>query len=318
MWTWSREIVTISTSQSDGERAMFKRVQIGWVVGCLTWVSPVWALEAHLCAVVGNQAITQGDVVRQVELLRQRAAATQHALPDASTLRGWALDALINRALQLQYAKAQGMQVPEGVFQRVLDSMAKQQGLSVTGLKQRWRKQGQSVRDQLSKVREDVMLMHLQHQSLASQVSVTPKQIHQAWMSQQIHVIDWVTQDRHKQANLRAQIKRGLSLKALSPALRATLQAKDLGWRTWSALPDAFVKALRAAPHRAALVGPVVAENGLHVLEVKGRKPEVLLTEAQVRARLLDVGIEQALPHWLDTLRQQSYVQRFACGDAKT
>lgn len=287
-----------------------------------------------IIAIVNNEVITQSELDQQLSLLKEQLEHTNKTMPNQTELRHKILDGLIDTTLQLQLAKKNNIEIKDAELEHGLESLAKNNDMSVAKLKQSVIQTGMSWENFRQHVRTQMILGQLHQRVFANVIKVTPKDIEAA-----LHTAPEVipgTQDYHVEDILipisdkpSAQQKKQVQDTALAIAqlLRQTPttnakqllanfkgaikpEINDLGWSKLTNLPNLFEPAI-ARMKSGEISDPIEAPNGLHVLklvETRGGK-QIQISKKQAEEVAYQRKLEEKLKPWLQEIRTNAYIK---------
>lgn len=261
---------------------------------CSGWVSAK-PLD-RVVAVVNEQVITQTELDAQTEMLRQQMSAQHMAVPTEKILQKQVLQHLIEDDLQLQLAKNNDITVDNVELDGTIETIAQNNNLTVTQLREALAQQGMSFETYREKIRKEMIISRLQQKSVGKDVVISTQQIedylktseHSQQEQQQYHVQNIViplpdapTPAQVKQAYLKAQAvlakaKKGENFSRLAMIESSdsyALEGGDLGERHLAELPQLYADHLSTM--RAGEVSePIRTGNGLHLIKLVALKEQ--------------------------------------------
>ena len=288
-----------------------------------------------IVAVVNSEPITNHEVQREMARVRQQLAAQHRAPLDQASLAAEVVESVINRKVQLQVARENGVRVEDSAVDQAEQSVALQNQIDSAELLRRLAREGltrSQFRDQL---RDQIMLQRLRERELNSRALVTEQEIDQYLQEHQgaaqlsdlqinlaqvlVAVPEAATpqqlaalQQRAEQVLQRARA--GADFAALAREFSDGPEANaggQLGLRAADRYPALFVQATAslAAGEVAALVR---SPAGFHVLKVIDKVntalPAAAVTQSHARHILLLTGAKQSeveARRKLEDMRQQ-------------
>ncbi len=279
----------------------------------------------QIVATVNGQIITQSDVDTIYRRALKQIARSHHPAPSKSVIKSEILNQLIYKTIQLSLASQHGMEVTKKQVDNAINGIAKQNRVSLAQLKKKVKKDGFTYPGYRKEIKEQILVTMLQHQALSSKVKVTKTDIRQflekykaqSKYATAYHVIDMrvplpteATETQKRNAKTQAmeiikKLRNGASAYKI-----AGVQVTNMGWKTLTSLPDLFSSKLANAKIHS-VAGPILAQNGYHILEVTGVKhpKRRMPSELQVKNMLLQRQLNKALGPWLTKLRKQSAVK---------
>ena len=262
-----------------------------------------------IVAVVNSEPITQSEVRAAVQRASRDLAQQRIAAPPADELERRVLERLINERAQLQHARETGIRVDEAAIDQAEQGVARQNQIDVAELRMRVARDGFSVAQFRSQLRDQLTLSRLHERDVEGRLRITEADIDAALAEQQAGQTDPLVQDinlanllvsvpenatteQAAQRMLQAQkvldrLRSGEDFAALVSELSAGDRANggQLGLRRADRYPPAFVAATQNLA--AGQVSEIVRSGaGFHILKVIEKKaPSQVRTAVQTHAR---------------------------------
>lgn len=287
-----------------------------------------------MVAVVNEDVITEAELEKAIETARMQLTQERATIPEEKVLRKQVLDQMINKRVQLQMAKAAGIQVSDTELNKAIAHIANTNNMSVQEMLARIQQDGMSVSQYRSEMREQMVLQRLQQQEVASKVTISQDELSnfirshtwQANRTKEYHlqdilvpVVDTPTPQDLAQAKKRAddiitKLKQGGNFDAIAQSSSSgeqALQGGDLGWRQLAEIPTAFSdQVTRLKAHQ--ITGPIQTPNGYHIIRLvdvrtgHGNQPKP--DRKVVENLLLQQKFEEAVQNWISKIRSQAYI----------
>lgn len=272
-----------------------------------------------IVAVVNSEPITQSEVRSAVQRTARDMEQQRVAVPRTEELQRRVLERLINERAQLQHARETGVRVDEAAVDQAEEGVARQNQINVAELRLRVTKDGLTVAQFRSQLRDQLMLSRLHErdvegrlrisdadidaviaEQLAGQTDPLAKEINLANLL--VSVPENATVEQASQRMLLAQkvldrIRAGEDFAALVNELSAGDRANggQLGLRRADRYPPSFV----AATQKLAVgqVSEIVRSGaGFHILKVVEMKaptaPAKAMVQTHARHILLRTGAQ--------------------------
>lgn len=287
----------------------------------------------YIVAVVNSEPITNLEVQARRERIEAQLSRQGTPPPRADVLRE-VLDRLILERAQLQLARNLRIQPEEAAVEQAVESVARQNQLSVEALKVRLKAEGMDYATFRNNLRDELTLVRLREREVESRVRVTDAEIDQFLRQRaqaasggpmlinlaQILVAvpenatpQQVAQLQAKAQSALARVRAGEAFAKVAAELSDApdrAAGGELGLRTAERLPSLFVDAT-AQLAAGGLAGPVRSGAGFHVLQVLDkRQAQAGMTTVQTRARHIllrpsaDMN-EQAIVQRLNAMRKR-------------
>jgi peptidyl-prolyl cis-trans isomerase SurA len=294
-----------------------------------------------IVAVVNSEPITNNEV--RLRLLRAEQQLSQQGapLPPRSELTRQVLERLITDKAQLQLAKETGVRADDNAVEGAVQTVARQNQISVEELRRRLRADGIAYSQFQSDLRDELLVSRLRQREVEPKVNVTEFEIDQFLREQDgkgaagslelnlaqvlVAVPENASADQVAASQARAQqvaerARAGTDFATLvnefsAPSARA--DGGQMGLRSAERYPPLFVEATNSL-RAGGIAGPVRSGAGFHVLKVIEKKQAGMpaATIAQTRARhiLLQVTPQQSEAAAVDKLA--AFKRRIQAGQA--
>jgi peptidyl-prolyl cis-trans isomerase SurA len=274
-----------------------------------------------IVAVVNSEPITNGEV--RTKLLRAERQLSQQGapMPPRSEMARQVLERIINDKAQLQIARENGIRADSNAVENAVQSVARQNNVTVEELRNRLRADNVSYAQFQSDIRDELLISRLRQREVESRINVTESEIDQFLREQSgagsgaaatainltqvlITVPENATPEQIAPLQARAQqiadrARAGTDFAALAaestdPLTRAN--GGQMGLRSADRYPPLFVEATQNLK-AGGIAGPIRSGAGFHVLKVIEKKQAggIDASVQQTRARhiLLQVTPQQ-------------------------
>ncbi len=273
-----------------------------------------------IVAVVNSEPITNSEV-RTKMLRAERQLSQQGApMPPRGEMARQVLERIINDKAQLQVARENGVRVDSNAVENAVQTVARQNNVSVEELRNRLRADNVSYAQFQADIRDELIINRLRQREVESRINVTESEIDQFLREQNgaagdqpaainlaqvlITVPENATPEQVAPLQARAQqiadrARAGtdfavLAAESSDPVTRAN--GGQMGLRSADRYPPLFVEATQST-RPGGIVGPIRSGAGFHVLKVIEKKQVggVDASVQQTRARhiLLQVTPQQ-------------------------
>lgn len=288
---------------------------------------PVVGID-RVVAVVNNQVITASQLAQRVAMVTRQVGSATSQLPPADVIEKQVLERLISERVQEQKAAELGVRVDDAQLSLAIASIAKENRLSLEGLRARIEAQGDKYDSFREQVRAEIVRLRLRQREVDSRVQVSDADIdaylagHDAsaatppeYLVAQIllRVSDKASKQEIDLQGQRAQdLERQLLGGADFEALRKQYpdnSAGDMGWRRADDLPQLFAAAV--TPLNPGQYSPLLrSPAGFHILKLIDKRggatpattpimqtkvrhillrPSATLSEVEVERRVADI-----------------------------
>jgi len=262
---------------------------IGFVL--LMWSVSVLAEPLDkVVAVVNDGVITQTEFNNQLSMWRQQLRARNTPMPSDSDLQKQVLNRLIDEALQLQLAKANGVVVDNAELDETIAKIAKDNHMSLTTLREALQKEGLTFDTYRENLRKEMLIARMQQQAVGRDIVISTQQVEdylktsrEADKAEHVFHVQHIviplseepTPGEIKKAEAKAQvllqkIKQGDDFSRLAIAESQgeyALEGGDLGARHLAELPEIFAKKI-ARMKAGEVSAPIRTGNGFQLLKL--------------------------------------------------
>lgn len=267
-----------------------------------------------IVAVVNSEPITNTEV--RIKLLRteQQIAQQGLAMPPRRELVALILDRMIADKAQLQLAKSSGIRIEESAVEAAVETVARQNQITVDELRRRLRADGIDYGQFRSELRDEMLVSRLRQREVEPRVVITEQDIDQFLAEQAgagaaspealnlaeilIAVPENATPEQTAALQAKAQqvierARSGGDFAALATEFSASATRNNggqMGLRAVDRYPPLFVEATQKLPV-GGLAGPVRSGAGFHILKVVEKRqagmPAMTITQTRARHILL-------------------------------
>ncbi len=263
----------------------------------------------YIVAVVNSELVTAGEVEQRIE--RIRTATTPRGAqrpPVTDQLRQQALDSLIEERVLLTYARDSGMRVDDAEIDRAVQTIATQNKMSMTQLRERVAADGMDFTRFRSNLRDQILLERVREREVGQRTRVTDAEIDKYLAERNvtsardielniaqilIPVPEGASAEVQAQRRSRAEaalarVRGGEDFAVVAREMSEDgnrARGGEIGLRPSSRLPDLFVEQVRGL--RPGDISPTLLSTGagLHVLKLIERRDSSGVRITQTRAR---------------------------------
>lgn len=270
-----------------------------------------------IVVVVNSEPITNNEVRNKLMQTEQMLRQQGTALPPRSELLPQLLERMISDKAQLQAAQASGLKIDDNAVEGAVQSVARQNQITVEELRRRLKADGIDYAQFRSEIRDELLISRLRQREVESRVTVSEQEIDEYFRNQSarpgaagaspaalnlaeilVAVPENATPDQVAALQAKAQqvlerARAGGDFAALATEVSASPSRSNggqMGLRSAERYPPLFVEAtqnLRAG----GLAGPVRSGAGFHILKViekrQGDLPDAVITQTHARHILL-------------------------------
>ena len=280
-----------------------------------------------IVAIVDEGVITERQLEKQIDLIRNDFLRSNRRLPDDEVMRRQVLERLISESLLLQEAKRRGIKVTDSQLNQSMQRTAKRNNMSLSEFRNALIAEGFDYDVYRETLRREIIISNLSRQYSQRLATVSEAEIDEfiklsgasstAYEYRLSHILialpDAATPEQIEKAQataveILAQLDQGAQFNELANRYSSgdtALQGGDLGWRKTAEIPSLFTAAvLDMKPGEYA--GPIRSPSGFHIVhldewrnlektiskQIRTRhiliKPNELISEDDARNRLLE------------------------------
>jgi len=284
-----------------------------------------------IVAIVDEDVVSKRELDARVNLIRNDFTQSNKSLPEAEALHRQVLEMMISESVMLQEAKDRGIKITDGQLNQAMQSIARENKLSLAGFRQALIDQGFEYEAYRETLRKELTIDTLRKQYSARSSSVTEAEVDDFMRRTGNDSIDYeyklahilialpdaasseqVNTARETANQIIGRLEKSEKFEKLANEYSAgsnALQGGDLGWRKKAEVPGLFSKAImEMAPGEFA--GPIRSASGFHIVLLSDRRNfQQVLTE-QTRSRHIlirsnDLISEEDAKNRLNELRTQ-------------
>ncbi len=293
----------------------------------------------RIAVVVNDDVITSREFEEKVEYYENQLRLSNSSVTDRESLKKQVLERMIRDKVQLQQAAQLGIQIDDINLNRMIDSMAKKNNLSLEQLRTTLAQEGIDFGDFRSQTRDDLIIQELQKRMVADKINVTSQEIKQFLDSnvQQgksgteyhlFHILIATPEDagpediqaaQSRAENIYRQLKSGADFN--QTAVRESdgsnaLKGGDLGTRKANELPELFLQAVEGLD-QGDISRPVRSASGFHILKLASASSNSeMVTQTHARHILIltsaDVSDDDARSKLLELKQRIEQGEAFA------
>lgn len=263
-------------------------------IGCIavSWVCAFAKPQSidGIAAIVNDSVITRSELNNELEMVKLQIQHSGNAAPAHTVLEKQVLEHLIVNEIQLQIAKKTGLQVDDNALDNAISNIAKQNGLTVTQLREAVNSQGMDYNHYRDNVRRQMTVSQLQQRDVFSSVQVSEQEINQFLQSPNGlggmiseyrvgHILlslpdspspTEIDAAAQRAAIIIGKLRQGEDFATLAMAEsqgEGALQGGDLGWRKLPELPTLFEKIVPSLKVQE-IPEPIRSSSGIHIIKL--------------------------------------------------
>jgi len=266
----------------------------------------------RVVALVNDDVITELELDAEVDLIKGQLLAQNTRLPPAEVLRKQILDRMVLRRIQLQMAKRAHISVDDETLNRTLESIARQNGLSLMEFRDVLERQGMTYERFRENMRDEITINRLQKRQVHDRINITPQEIDAFRANQALqtgmqyeyklgHILisvpeaaspETIGAAREKAGQVVARLRAGADFAETAVAVsdgRQALEGGSLGWREATALPTLFADWVEGR-EVGAISDPIRSPSGFHIIKLldkRSNQPQLMITQTHARHILI-------------------------------
>ena len=260
---------------------------------CLTLISEHSIAEQaldNIIAIVNDDVITQNELDNRIADFVVQLKLDKNSKEQMKALSKQVLERMISTRIQLQMATQMGMTIDDISLNRMIENIAQSNNITLSKLKNTLAKDGISFERFREQTREDLIIKQLQQRMVASKINISDQEIQRfidtnlknnnenaRYLLQHILIAtpepakpEDIKAAKQKIDNLYQLIKNGADFKTLAIEQsngRNALEGGELGWRSGSELPEAFLAAIKDIS-KGETSTPIRSASGFHILKL--------------------------------------------------
>jgi peptidyl-prolyl cis-trans isomerase SurA len=259
-----------------------------------------------IAIIVNEDVITTNELNNKIKYFENQIRVSGGSVSDISSLRKQVLERMIRDKVQLQKASQFGIQIDDISLNRMIDTMAKKNSMTLAELRATLEQEGIDFSDFRTQTREELIIQELQKRMVADKVTVTSQEVQQFIETNEqrgeggteyhlLHILiatpesaspEDIQISQKKADELYQQLEQGTDFKQL--AIRESdgsnaLKGGDLGNRKANELPELFLNAIKGL-NPGDVSRPVRSASGFHLLKVIGTNSDSdMVTQTHAR-----------------------------------
>lgn len=243
-----------------------------------------------IAIIVNDDVITASELEDKVNYFENQIRVSGGTVSDLNSLKKQVIERMIRDKVQLQKAAQFGIQIDDISLNRMIDTLAKKNNMTLSELRTTLEQEGIDFSDFRTQTREELIIQELQKRMVADKVNVTNQEIQQFIEASRkqgqggteyhlLHILVAIPESaspediqisQQKADDLYQQLQQGADFKQL--AMRESdgsnaLNGGDLGTRKANELPELFLNAI-AGLKPDDVSKPVRSASGFHLLKV--------------------------------------------------
>jgi len=269
----------------------------------------------RVVVIVDEDVITELELESRIDYFMKQIRLQGGSVSDLASMRKQVLERMIRDKIQLQKAAQLGIKIDDVTLNRLLDTLASSNKMSLSALRDELAKGGIDFATFREQSRDELIIKQLQERLVANKVTVSEQEIRQFLENNEQSGLGDVTYHlrhilvatpetaspedvqaaRDRADRIYAQIQQGGEFAQL--AMRESdgsnaLQGGDLGTRSANELPQLFLDAI-ATLQPGQTARPVRSASGFHILQlVESSRSQEMVTNTHTRHILIRTGAD--------------------------
>jgi peptidyl-prolyl cis-trans isomerase SurA len=268
-----------------------------------------------IVAVVGDDVITQRELVERVNLAGQQLAQRGARAPNRDVLVRQVMERMVAERVQLQEARRVGINIDEITLNRTMENIAAENNLTLLQLRNALAAEGVDFATFRQQIRDELTIAQLRRRQVDNRLRVSEQEIDDLIAAESgaidrdiryrlAHILVALPQGadsatiaaaRGKADDLRARARAGEDFSSLAIShsdAPDALDGGDMGWRGAADIPTLFARSVILM--RPGEISPVLrSPNGFHVVKLVEREAGTELKVSQTRARHILISPDQ-------------------------
>ena len=268
----------------------------------------------RIVAVINDDVVLGSELAAEVDEVRAQIEQRGGQMPAARQLERQVLERLVMRSLQLQVAKAIGIQIADDELDAGVASIAQRNNLTLEQFAEAVAQRGLAYADYRESMREEMTLERVRRQEVERRASVTPREIDQFLASNPqsddaeylvSHILialrgqatpEEIAKNQERASATHDYITvKGNDFKTTATAYSDAPDALDggsLGWRKRVQLPTIFADMV-AKMQPGEVSKPIRSSAGFHIMRLDEKRQGKPVLSKQVEARHILVTTDQ-------------------------
>jgi len=291
-----------------------------------------------IVAVVNDEVIVNSDLQGEMRSIVSNLRQQGTALPPQDVLQKQVLERMVTNRVQLQLASRTGIKVDDGTLNAALRQVAAQNQLSLEGFQEALAKEGVTYAEFREDLRDQLIIRRLQQRQVASQVTVTEREIDNALANQVrqgsggheyhlMHILiavpegaspELIAEKKARAEQVLGLLQEGADFKQTAVTYSNGQQAfegGDLGWRKAGQLPALFADRL-VKMKAGEVAGPFQNASGFHLIKLAELRGATQSIVTQTKARHILVQTNELVSDAEAESRLRQLKERAEAGDA--
>jgi peptidyl-prolyl cis-trans isomerase SurA len=267
-----------------------------------------------IVAVVDDSVIMRSELERSVESIKKQIEATGNPLPPADVLNKQVLEKLIVQKVQLQRAEQVGIRVSDAEVDATLSNIARQNGITLTQMRETIEKDGFNFSDFRDDMRKDMITERVRYAYANSTVKVSDHEVDLFLADNELdqgevdiqHLLiavpegaDETTVEAKRAVvdDLRQQLLDGADFAVIATQYsdgQKALEGGRLGWRPVNQLPPMFSEQVKSMTV-GEITRPLRSASGFHLIKLVDKRDKTTKMVDQYKVQHIMIASDEII-----------------------
>lgn len=265
-----------------------------------------------IVAVVDDSVIMRSELERSVESIKKQIEATGNPLPPADVLNKQVLEKLIVQKVQLQRAEQVGIRVSDAEVDATLTNIARQNGITLTQMRETIEKDGFNFSDFRDDMRKDMITERVRYAYANSMVKVSDHEVDLFLADNELdqgevdiqHLLIAVSEGADETTveakravvdDLRQQLLDGADFAVIATQYsdgQKALEGGRLGWRPVNQLPPMFSEQVKSMTV-GEITRPLRSASGFHLIKLVDKRDKTTKMVDQYKVQHIMIASDE-------------------------
>lgn len=265
----------------------------------------------RIVAVVNDDVITQSELDRQMDRVRDQLQQHGTPIPPRATLERQVLERLVLMHIQLQLAAKTGIRVDDDTLNHTIKKIAAQNHLSLSKFREILERDGYPFSQFRKDIRDEITVSRLQQRQVENRITVTDREIdnylatqkQQGGLDREYHLEhiliavpeaaspEQIEASRKKAEKILEKLRNGANFSEVAVANsdgQQALEGGDLGWLKAGRMPTIFA-GIVPGMKEGQISDLIRSPSGFHIIKLLGvrRGKKMVIEQTHVRHILI-------------------------------